>query len=320
MVGYAYPTTAHNNRAVTPREYEQLMHRMGPDGLIGDTSMPDLVYADSTLLGVKIRANRSAIIRGLRWDSDTSDTSVPVAANTTAGTSRIDLIVLRMTRNPWDADIAVVQGTAVANPSPPSPTLGENTSTGVWELPLAEVTVPYNATTTGAGQCVSRAWYVGPDGQYLCTTTTRPPHSPNRTILETDTGLVRVSIAGQWVTVTSNGADTVVNTSLSGWAVDTDSALVLRGRVVDLRAGTWRRTGGTIAAGTDIRLPMTVPAAFRHPNRDRRMLVWLTGGRAGHATLYRADRADRAGQLWLTEHPGISTSQVVAGADMTWTL
>ncbi|MGA3524176.1 hypothetical protein [Melissospora conviva] len=202
-MGYAYPTTAHNDRAVTPREYEELVHPYTPDGLIGHPSDEPLVYADSTIMGVQVRAGRSALIRGLRWVSETGDT-VPLDRNTTSGSTRIDLIVLRMTRNPWNAGLAVIKGVPSPSPLVPSPTFGENTSTGVWELPVAEVTVPYNASTAatvGPGQVVNRAWYVGGNGQLLCTSETRPVAPTEGTVVfETDTDLLRVWRGSAWRT------------------------------------------------------------------------------------------------------------------------
>jgi hypothetical protein len=260
VAGYAYPTTAHNSRAVTPREYEDLVHSTGPDGLIGSTTDQQLVFADSTLRGVKVRANRAAIIRGLRWESGITEESITLAANTTSGTSRIDLIVLRMTRNPWEVAPAVVQGTALANPTAPSPTYGTNTSTGVWELPLAEVTVPHNATVTNPGQVVPRAWYIGSDGQYRATSTTRPPHETGRRLWETDTGRLLVSTGSQWLTA-SDDATSAVSMASANWTAPTYNTLRKRNGWVML-AVTPQRVSGNFGAGVTTTMG-TIPAGFR---------------------------------------------------------
>lgn len=189
------------------------MNPMAPDGIIGTPALSDLVYADSSLLGVKIRANRSAMIRGLRWESGGTELTQTVDANTTPSTTRLDLIVLRLSRNPWTVGIAVVKGTPASSPTTPSPTYGVDTSTGVWELPLAVVTVPYNTATIGAGQCSFVGWYVGEDGQILCTSTNRPPHHPGRVITETDTGRGYVSVGGTWLALFGNVQSAAVATS-----------------------------------------------------------------------------------------------------------
>lgn len=200
-MGYAYPTEAHFARAVTPREYEEL-HTHTPDGLIGHPSLDPLVYADSTIMGVRVRPDRGGMIRGLRWTSEAGDT-LTLDQNTTPGSTRIDLIVLRMTRNPWDAQLAVIKGVPSASPTAPTPTYGTNTATGVYEIPVAAVTVPYNASpsaTVGPGQVEPRGWYVGDDGQLLCTKETRRfvPHVPGRRVTETDTGVQWTSNGSRW--------------------------------------------------------------------------------------------------------------------------
>ncbi|QKW15388.1 hypothetical protein [Verrucosispora sp. NA02020] len=268
---------------------------------------------------MKIRASRSAYIRGLRWESGGDVVSLTLDANDTAGTTRKDLIVLRMSRNPWTVEPAIVKGTAVANPTTPPPTYGEVTSTGVWELPLAEVTVTYNATVVNPAQCVPLAWFVGADGQYVCTPTTRPPHERGRRIFEYTTGREYMSTGSQWVLIASPPLETVANTTLSGWSTTTDSVVTVSGQTVDVRLGTWTRTGSSIASSADVRLPCTIPVAARHPSRDRRVTLSTTGGAAVRAVVYSAG-ATNAGQLWLVEHQGVSSGQTVRGADMFWTV
>ncbi|MFI2663286.1 hypothetical protein [Micromonospora carbonacea] len=261
MAGYAYPTTAHNSRAVTPREYEDLMHPMAPDGLIGSPALTPLVYADSTLLGVKVRASRAALLRGLRWDSGDTEVSLTVDANSTAGTTRKDLIVLRLSRNPWTIGLAVVKGSALATPTTPSPTYGEDTSTGVWELPLAEVTVPYNDTVTDAGQCIPLAWYVGSDGQLLCTSTTRPPHEPGRRIRELDTGRSYESNGTVWVLLLGD-TGWIDLTAEAGWTgASTSIKLRAKNGTVWCRWDT-HRVGSTVAAGA-LSTAFLIPAEYR---------------------------------------------------------
>lgn len=287
MAGYAYPTSAYNSRAVTPREYEDLVSSYTADGIVGSPGLPSLVYGDGTLLGVKVRANRAVILRGLRWESGSTEVSVSVAANNTAGTSRKDLIVLRMTRNPWTVAPAVVQGTASANPIAPSPTYGEDTSTGVWEFPLAEVTVPYNDTATEAGQVRQVGWWLGRDGQYVCASTARPPHERGRIIFEHDTGRTYISTGSDWLIT----ADDSTNLSLplfdpignaTGWN-QTLNNLRRRNGHVFLQLSL-QRTDGNIAAGATVTVG-TLGDGFRPPWTIEAIGLVPSGGDA-RFTLY----------------------------------
>lgn len=268
MADYAYPTVAHNNRVVSPREYEDLASPQAPDGVIGSPLQATVVFADSSLLGVKIRANQSVLIRGLRWESGSTERSVPLDPNTTPGTTRKDLIVLRMTRNPWEATPAVIKGAPAAQPVTPSPTYGESTGTGVWELPLAEVTVPYNDSVTDAAQCRNLAWYVGKDGQLLCTSGARPPYEPGRRWFETDTGREVLSTGTGLIVVGDDSGNLSLplvktNGAATGWSATVNN-LRRRNGGVFLQISPQRAPGGNILANTDVDLG-TLGAAFRPP-------------------------------------------------------
>lgn len=244
MAGYAYPTTAHNARAVTPEEYERLMYPAMPDGLAGIPSDPPLVYADGSGMTVRVRADRAGWLRGLRWESGPTELTISIAANGTAGTTRKDLIVLRMSRNPWDITVEKVQGVATATPVTPSATYGGDTSTGVWELPLAVVTVPAGDTAIEAVQVTPLAWYVGEDGQILCTDTTRPPHHPGRSAFETNTGRRILSDGTKWtVTVDDSGISSI--TLEPGWTAALNRA---------------QRRGGSVVLALNVRKSTTMAA------------------------------------------------------------
>lgn len=184
MVSISYPSPAYNAGTVTDLEFERLSASQAPDGLIGYPTDPALVYANgSGTRVVRIRPNRRGLVRGFEYDSGPSELTLTLAANT-SGVTRVDLIVLRLDRATWTVKEAVVQGTPGSGA--PSPT--QNTgSIGVWELPLAEVTVTNGATTLSAGTVVPVAWYLGDDGQILCTDETRPPTAEGRMFTEVDT-------------------------------------------------------------------------------------------------------------------------------------
>ena len=284
MAGYAFPTSAYNSQAVTPKEYEDLVSAYTPDGIVGPFSLPSLVYGDGTLLGVKVRANRAVILRGLRWESGSTEVSVSVAANNSSGTIRKDLIVLRMSRNPWTVALAVVQGVAApaATATTPSPTYGEDTSTGMWEMPLAVVTIPYNDTATDSGQVVNAGWWLGRDGQTICHPDARPPHARGRRIWEYTTGRAYISDGTNWVAVGEDSGDfTLTFLDGGGNATGWTSALnhVRRRNGMVFMQVSPQRTGANIAAGATVTLG-TLPDGFRPPWTIEAVGVSPSGGQA----------------------------------------
>lgn len=184
MTSVSYPAPGYNGGAVTDLEFERLVSSQAADGVIGTPSAAPMVFADgSGTRVVRIRVNRRALVRGFMYDSGPNELTLTLAANT-SGVTRVDLIVLRLDRATWTVFEGVVQGTPGAGAPAPSQNTG---SIGVWDLPLAQVTVINGATSLSAGTVVPLAWYVGDDGQILCTPSTRPPGNAGRQIHEIDT-------------------------------------------------------------------------------------------------------------------------------------
>lgn len=157
------------DRIITDLEYERLMASpLATSGLVGRTTDPALVYADSTGRHVKVHSDRRAWVRGFEWDSGPSDNTLTIAANSTGATRR-DLVVLRLDRATFAVNAAVVTGTATV----PSPTQNTGTS-GVWELPLASVAVANGAVSIAPSDVTPLAWYLGAN-PVICTAATSPP-------------------------------------------------------------------------------------------------------------------------------------------------
>ena len=160
------------SRVVTDLQYEQLTASQYADGLIGSPTDTAAVYADSSGRQVAVRAGRLAQLRGHGWSSGTTDTVLAIAANT-SGSSRTDLVVLGLDRSVWNVSAYVKTGT----PGAGAPALQLDTgSSGIYEMPLAEVTVPASATVIGPSQVKMRAWWSRPDGAASAGTDTRPPN------------------------------------------------------------------------------------------------------------------------------------------------
>ena len=187
---------------VAEADFEALFRSTGVDGFLGSPADTAVVYADGTGMFVRVRANKEAWIRGSLWRSGSVEFTLPIASNGT-GQTRIDRAVIRLSRTTWELTAAIVQGT----PGAGAPGLTTNEPPGgVWELLAADVTVPSGAVAIGAGQVTRREVYVG-EQPVVCTSTSRPPHKPGRTIYETDTGRLLVSILNEWRAVAMSGTD-----------------------------------------------------------------------------------------------------------------
>lgn len=129
-------------------------------GVLGDFTSPQLIFGDSSGRQVKVAADRYALVRGHTWWSGSTIVTKSIGANS-SGSTRIDLVVLRLSRTTWDVTVEVVAGTPGGGA--PSPTQGAGT-TGTWELPLATVSVANGAASISAANVTYVAPHLSPDG------------------------------------------------------------------------------------------------------------------------------------------------------------
>ena len=151
MTEASWPSPNHGTpaRSVTDAEYPHLAP-WASDGVFPSSS--DVVYANSSGMQVHVRAGKYAIVRGHAWTSGGSEYNLTVAANS-SGSTRVDTVVLRLDRSTWDVTAVVRQGT----PGSGAPTLQRDTGdTGLWEIPLADVTVPNGVSSIAAGNVKTR--------------------------------------------------------------------------------------------------------------------------------------------------------------------
>ena len=112
--------------------HELLWSAYHQSGLVGDPTQPAPVFADSTGMQVKFRANRLALLRGQMWSSGDSDVVKEVSTNT-SGATRVDLAVLRLDRSSWTVRAHIVEGT----PGGEEPAVAQDPGpTGEWDLVL----------------------------------------------------------------------------------------------------------------------------------------------------------------------------------------
>lgn len=257
MAEVSYPTQG--GGGVTDARYEQLIGTVLPSGLQGTPALSSLVYADSSGRQVKVQPARSAMVRGFKWETDGAGITRSIAANA-SGNPRIDLAVLRLNRTDFSVTFQVIQGAASITPSPP--TLTQNTgSTGVWEMPLAEITVANNATSLAAATVKDVSWYIG-GTDLVGTSAAFPPVTPGASFTATDIGRKFDAVGSAWHLTAENGAWTSISAA-TGWT----------GNIYFRRRNGWtyfqalmNRSGANIPAATSSPL-FTIPASFR-PSSD----------------------------------------------------
>lgn len=154
---------------ITEADLERMLAAAGGDGYLGVPSDTSVAFADSTGMQVKVRANKSALIRGSFWRSGASDLVKSVTANS-SGQTRIDRIVLRFSRTTWLATPVIIAGTPGAGP--PALTADEG-STGTWDMRMGRFTVINGATTIAAGDFQREDWYLA-EAPIMYTLANRP--------------------------------------------------------------------------------------------------------------------------------------------------
>lgn len=257
-----------NKRVVTDGQWEQIAH-VAATGVLATVGAQTPLYADSTGLQVKLRADLRARVRGYGWSTDSSGLTVPVTENT-SGSTRIDLAVLRLDRSDRAVSVVILEGTPGSGQPPTRTTSGDFYGSGTWDFPLAEITVVNNATTITAAQVVDRSWQLGEGGQVRCTDATRPPHDPGLIIWDTDRALI--SANGTWRTV-SEDTGWVSFLPAAGW-----NPIQCRGRrrngIVYLQLEVSRV--GTLAANVAADLA-TLPATLRPDSTINTVGLIVTG-------------------------------------------
>lgn len=308
MAQESYPSPD-NAREVTDLQYETLSARFSDDGIYG-TPADTAVVSAGVGLSVNVRANVAGSVRGHGWSSGSDGDTLSVAANT-SGSTRVDRVVLRLDRSDWTVRAVVKQGV----PGAGAPALTVSTGdTGTYEIPLADVTVLNNAVSVTVTR---RELWVG--GRVRpCTSSTRNlAPAVGEMCLEVDTGTVRMWDGTTWAVLHKTDATVNADVNLTAWTATGSSVLERRGDIVVLRTAYFERKGSNLSTSSDSRLPLLIPSAHRHAYLQMHTPVYVTGSRIGQITLYPANH-DRAGQLWITTHPGINVGQTIGTTTMTW--
>jgi len=259
------PSPDHNSRSVSDDEYDALVPPYVANGVIGAPGDADLIYGDSSGRVVKIRINRSALVRARLWTSASTAASLAIAANS-SGSTRFDLVVLRYTRATYNVRATVITG--APGSGVPSPL---NNAT-YFDMPLANVQVGNGATVIDDTDVTVMNWYIGPQ-QLVCTSTTRPPHAENTIIYEDDTGRLLFSNGAAWLILYDNTGRVNV-TVATGWTALLKTVQRING--VAWLSLEMDRTGGTIAINTDTTIAI-IPANYK-PAVQINMTAMVLGG------------------------------------------
>lgn len=159
MAESSWPNPA-TDRTIDDAQYEKLGAYYGPaGGMHGDFTSP-VIFGDSSGMQIKVLADRYALVRGHTWWSGSTTFTKAISSNA-SGSTRTDLVVLRLDRSTWAVTCEVKTGT----PGSGAPALTQSlTTTGTWELPLATVTVASGAATITSGNVTYVAPHLAPDG------------------------------------------------------------------------------------------------------------------------------------------------------------
>lgn len=139
-----FPFDEGTGASVREAQWSQMARYWRGDGILPDQNSINgvlKVYGNPSTLSVDVAAG-SAWIQGHFFNSDSVVNKVLTPVQT-SGNSRIDIVALRLDWLENNIDVVVVEGTEGITPTPP--TLQQNFGSR-WEIPLAQVTITYDAT------------------------------------------------------------------------------------------------------------------------------------------------------------------------------
>lgn len=252
------------DRLVTDVQFEQLSQLYSANGLYGLPTDQPLCYADATGRWVKLRPNRIGMVQGHPWRSDGDGLVVPIAA---ASAARVDLVVLRLTRSTWKVTAEVRQGVAGgAAPAPQQDIDTTGAGTGMYEIPIATVTVAANVASIAAASVTPVAWYLGPQ-PLSATSATMPPAKPGQLVTQTDTGRLVMASGSVWHIVGENGPLTKLPAASAGWDASKANIYVRRRNGhVWFQSLTYKASpSADLAANTDVNV-CVLPEEYRPLN------------------------------------------------------
>lgn len=140
----------------TETQYSQLFNELQDTGVAGDTfDNAGIAVTVGTGMGLVVSAG-FAIIRGFAYENTSNLTLTADAADTT--NPRIDTVILRLDPGANSIVAGIKKGTPNASPSAPALT---QVPGAVWEMPLANILIPANATALDPANLTDRRAFLG---------------------------------------------------------------------------------------------------------------------------------------------------------------
>lgn len=304
MAQDSWPSPSHNSRAVTDAEYEWIANRFSDDGVYGDTSSSPVITAGAGLT-VLVKAGFHGALRGHSWYSGATDDTLTIGANS-SGSTRIDRVVLKLDRSAWTVRAVVKAGT----PGSGAPALQQDAGdSGVYEIRLADVTVPNAATSVTVSNCPK---YVGSRVQVQKSTAPSPTRKLGEITYYSDTGAY---VGYNGTTDVPMYSDTGTLAVSQGYTDVWDVVGPMEGRkkngIVCVQVNLRRKSSTLQSSDADGSWIATVPTALI-PNRVEYFACQITGGNPCRLEV----RTD--GQIWLIwQRDDVGVGRFVRNT-MTW--
>lgn len=139
----------------TETQYSTLFKRFQDNGVVGDPSSPEAISAAPTT-GMNLAVTDGfAFVRGFAYQNTDN---VVLTCDAATSQPRIDTVILRLDPAANSILAAVKKGTPGASPVPPAL---EQTSEGVYEMPLYNVLVPASSTSLDPVNFSDRREFLG---------------------------------------------------------------------------------------------------------------------------------------------------------------
>jgi len=236
MAQTSYPF---DNTDTTEAQYSQLFRRLQYSGVWGSPTTTALkAFGDSSGMQIKVPAG-FGLVRGHFYSSTAQETLAITASSTNP---RIDLLILKLDPTANTIVLSVKAGTAGA--SPVAPTLTQS-DVDVYELAIAQINIPANATTIAAGDVTDLRPFMGT--QFGVWTNTTRPSAPSVPMagLNTTSGLPEFWTGSAW----------------SVFTPAVTAAMITASEQANLVAGKIRAGGTSVGASTTVFIQSATPTA-----------------------------------------------------------
>jgi len=274
-----------NGRVVDEIKYEQMSEHYTEDGLYLNPNgqFMDLVtgpvYSSGSGMSVKVRANQYGNVRGFGWASGDTDITLTIDANA-SGATRIDRVVLELDRSTWNVRAKIVKGTAGGG----APALTRNEGpTGKFQVPIAKVTVPNNATSIPIANVVIDGQRVGSRVRPWTSTAAMQEGFPKLGEVGFDfarrawvgfsgTGVRDIAYSTGKVTLAINGRNR------PAWSANDLCYAQIESGIVRVRIALKRWNDNGLSTGDDTGSePLVLPEGYRPSNNEPGMAYFMDG-------------------------------------------